>query len=404
MIKHFTLSLFLLLMATYVVSCGNSSANETSDLAEIFTPTYAKGYRILSADNHTSSLIRVVLSGDGENDEIRELFIRRDDEPVPDGYKGQILQGEARRIVCMSAPQTAMLHLVDATDRIVGISQPDRISAPDIRSRRAEIGDIGHEGEINYDLLSALKPDLVLLDAKNGVSPMEKRLEQMGVPYLYIDDWNENSPLGKAEWMMAVAESVGRRNEAEEVFREIPEKYNALKQRVIGAAGKRPKVMLDMPSGGFWTLPPKDSYFATLLDDAGAEYLLPSGNSGAAGPVGMDEAFAMASQADKWLNLGPDINTPADLRAALPRFANLPVIGWAELYNNTERMNAGGGNDFYESGTVNPDLVLRDFIKIMHPSLVPEPFTYYRRLLFQSPQEEDEDSEYSDLADIPDLP
>ncbi|MDE6805916.1 MAG: hypothetical protein K2J05_03830, partial [Muribaculaceae bacterium] len=123
-----------------------------------------------------------------------------------------------------------------------------------------------------------------------------------------------------------------------------------------------------------------------------------------AGPVGMDEAFAMASQADKWLNLGPDINTPADLRAALPRFANLPVIGWAELYNNTERMNAGGGNDFYESGTVNPDLVLRDLIKIMHPSLVPEPFTYYRRLLFQSPQEEDEDSEYSDLADIPDLP
>ncbi|MDE6805917.1 MAG: ABC transporter substrate-binding protein, partial [Muribaculaceae bacterium] len=91
-------------------------------------------------------------------------------------------------------------------------------------------------GEINYDLLSALKPDLVLLDAKNGVSPMEKRLEQMGVPYLYIDDWNENSPLGKAEWMMAVAESVGRRNEAEEVFREIPEKYNALKQRVSGAA------------------------------------------------------------------------------------------------------------------------------------------------------------------------
>ena len=39
-----------------------------------------------------------------------------------------------------------------------------------------------------------------------------------------------------------------------------------------------------------------------------------------------------------------------------------------------------GGNDFWESSVVHPDLVLRDLVKILHPELVDEPFVYYRRI------------------------
>ena len=42
--------------------------------------------------------------------------------------------------------------------------------------------------------------------------------------------------------------------------------------------------------------------------------------------------------------------------------------------------SANGGNDFYESSVVHPDLVLRDLVKIFHPELVPEDFVYYQRL------------------------
>ena len=34
------------------------------------------------------------------------------------------------------------------------------------------------------------------------------------------------------------------------------------------------------------------------------------------------------------------------------------------IYNNTLRMNPGGGNDFYERGAVRPDLVLNDLKNI----------------------------------------
>lgn len=403
MTRHFNLSFLIFLLASLLGGCGGSSESVTSRMSEIYTPQYAEGYSIFGENEMTSSLIRVRLSGDENGEVVRELFIRRDEETVPHGYKGPVLEGEATRIICLSAPQTAMLHLVDATDRIVGISDLDKITAPDIRSRRAEIINLGDTDRIDIQQIVSLKPDLVLLDAGEGVNPIEKRLDKLSIPYLYIGDKSEESPLGKAEWMMAVAETVGSRRDAEEVFRQIPEKYNSLRQRVAKAGGKRPKVLFNIPVGGHWTLPAKGSYFSILLDDAGGDCLYGSSNHSDETSISMDMALSLAAGADKWLNLGPEIHTPADLREALPKFANLPVVGWAELYNNTERINAGGGNDFYESGTVNPDLVLRDLIKIMYPSLVPEPFTYYRRLMFHSTDEED-NPEFSDLSDIPDLP
>ena len=45
------------------------------------------------------------------------------------------------------------------------------------------------------------------------------------------------------------------------------------------------------------------------------------------------------------------------------------------------RAPAGGGNDDWESGVVNPDAVLHDLVNIFHPGLLPDSaMIYYRRL------------------------
>ena len=51
-----------------------------------------------------------------------------------------------------------------------------------------------------------------------------------------------------------------------------------------------------------------------------------------------------------------------------------------EVYNNNARTNTAGGNDYYESAVVNPDIVLRDLVKIFHPELVQEECVYYKQL------------------------
>jgi iron complex transport system substrate-binding protein len=51
------------------------------------------------------------------------------------------------------------------------------------------------------------------------------------------------------------------------------------------------------------------------------------------------------------------------------------------VYANDARVNANGGNDYFESGVMNPDVVLADLVKIFHPELVQDhTLTYYRRL------------------------
>lgn len=375
-----SLFLTLSLLSILVVSCAGSAGTQEDYNVEVYKPTYASGFEILGQEGKQSTIIRVSSPWQGDKTPERLLFIQRDGEAVPAGFNGQILTGDAERIVCMSSTQIAMLHLVDASKNVVGVSGLDFITSQEIQSRRAEMGDVGYDGNINYELLMSLHPDLVLLYGVFGADPMESRLKELGIPYMYVGEYVEESPLGKAEWMMAVAETVGKRQRAEEVFQQIPEKYDALKKRVADAGEKAPKVMLNMPYGDSWFLPPLQSYITTLISDAGGEYIYTENNSRSSKAIDMEEAYLLTAKADKWLNLGSDMQSAADVKRVLPKFADLPVVQKCELYNNTERTTQAGGNDFYESGVVNPDLVLRDIIKALHPSLVPEPYTYYRQL------------------------
>lgn len=42
---------------------------------------------------------------------------------------------------------------------------------------------------------------------------MEVKLRELGIPYTYIGEYVESSPLGKAEWVVAIAEIAGCRAE-----------------------------------------------------------------------------------------------------------------------------------------------------------------------------------------------
>ena len=51
------------------------------------------------------------------------------------------------------------------------------------------------------------------------------------------------------------------------------------------------------------------------------------------------------------------------------------------VYNNNRRLSPLGGNDFWETGVVEPHLLLADMIKILHPDRLPtHQLKYYLRL------------------------
>ena len=367
------------LCAIVVAACGRKSVSLEDFDKPVYMLEYASGFDIQGADSKQSVLLTVTNPWQGADGIAVQLFIARDGETAPEGFDGQVLEGDAERIVAMSSTHIAMLDAIGEVDRVVGVSGIDFISNPDIQARRESIGDVGYEGNVNYELLLSLDPDLVLLYGVNGASGMEPKLRELGIPFMYVGDYLEESPLGKAEWMVALSEVVGCRSEGEKVFAEIPVRYNALKQRVAENALDAPSVMLNMPYGDSWFMPSAGSYAVRLIEDAGGDYIYKKNTGNASTPVDMEEAYLLASAADLWLNVGM-ASTLGEVKAACPKFADTRCFRNGYVYNNNARTNAAGGNDYYESAVVNPDLVLRDLVKIFHPELVEEDFVYYKQL------------------------
>ena len=361
-------------------ACGSRRAASLDDFDRpLYTPAYASGFEIVGTGGRASTLLRVRNPWQGADGVEKCFLIARNGEPVPAGFEGEVLYGEARRIVCMSSTQVAMLDALGAADRVVGVSGLDYITTPSIAANRDKVGDVGFDGNVNYELLLGLEPDLVLLYGVNAASGMESRLRELGIPFAYIGEYLEESPLGKAEWLVAVAELAGEREAGETLFRAIPERYEALRERAAAAAGPQPKVMINTPYGDSWFMASTRSYLARLIADSGGDYIYRRNTSNRSLPIDLEEAYLLTAEADVWLNVG-NIPTLGELRTRYPKFADVRCVRQGAVYTCDRRITPAGGNDYWESGVVRPDLVLRDLIRIFHPELVSEDFYYYRQV------------------------
>ena len=372
------LTLFIVLAA--VAGCREKGAKVEDFGREVYAPGEASGFRILGAEGRESVIVEVANPWQGADSVVTRLFIARGGEEAPEGFDGQILEGDARSVVCMSSTHIAMLDAIGRADAVVGVSGLDYISNEKIQARRDSIGDVGYEGNINYELLASLDPDIVLLYAVSGASAMEGKLSELGIPYMYVGDYLEESPLGKAEWLVALSEVLGEREKGKQVFAEIPKRYNTIKQLAAQAADT-PKVMFNTPYGDTWFMPSNLSYAVRLINDAGARLVYDKNTGNTSRPIDLEEAYQLTEAADFWLNVG-QAQTLADVARMCPKFIDTPVFRQGRVYNNNLRTNAAGGNDYYESAIVRPDLVLRDLVKIFHPSLLPDSasFVYHKQL------------------------
>ena len=377
------MSYIMILLAAFSLDGCKSKSEDISHFSQtIYSPRYAGGFEITGSDGRNSTLITVSKPWQGADSVYSSLLICRDGESVPDGYSGQVLHGDARRVIVMSSTDIAMLDAIGAVDKVVGASGVRYIANQYICDKKDSIGEVGYEGNIDYEQIIALDPDIVMLYGVNGASSMEGKLKELCIPYIYIGDYLEESPVGKAEWMVVLAEIVGCRDKGIEVFGSIPQRYEILKKLVADASCSRPAVMLNMPYADSWFMPPVNSYMVRLIEDAGGDYLFSDNDSGVSVPIDIETAYMFTSRADVWLNVGT-AQSIADVKRMVNKVADVPCVDKGELYNNNLRQTSAGGNDFFESGVVHPDLILRDLINIFHPGLLSGEETemiYYKKL------------------------
>lgn len=375
--------LYFTIFVVTIIFLSNGCTTKTASMEDynisVYKPVYALGYEIIGAKDMQSTILKVKNPWQGAENVETYLFIARNGESAPNGFDGQILKEGANRIVCMSSSHVAMLDALGAVERVVGVSSIDYISNKYVTSHKDVIGDVGFEGSINYELLVSLDPDLVLLFGVSGASSMESKLKELGIPFVYIGEYLEESPLGKAEWLVTISEFTGKRAEGELLFAGIPKRYDALKSKIASAGLPNPKVMINAPYGDSWFMASTASYVAHLIEDAGGDYIYEKNTSNTSKPIDLEEAYLLVSQADAWINVG-SVSTLKELKSQYPKFADTRCVKQGDIYNCNKRLNAAGGNDYWESGVINPDIILRDLVKIFHPELVSEDFYYYSKV------------------------
>ena len=184
----------------------------------------------------------------------------------------------------------------------------------------------------------------------------------------------ESSLLGRAEWIKFIGAFFNREAKADSVFRTI--EMNYFKMINIGQkAPRHPSVLIGMPFKGTWHMSGGRSYMARLLEDAGADYYWKNDTTRGSIPLSFEVVLDKQQDCDFWFEV--NAQTREEILVKDPRYGLFKAWKNNNLYNNKRRMNENGGNDYWQSGVLHPDLILADLIHILHPELLPDHTLYY---------------------------
>ncbi len=308
--------------------------------------------------------------------------------PTPPGYNPeQIITVPIDRIAVTSTTHLAQLQSLNQLDRVVGFSDPKLIYGDDIKARFAQrkVVTIGTDSTINVEQLIALKPDVISVYGLGDASDSQPKLRESGLKSMLHAEYMETHPLGRTEWVKSMAMLFNQEAEATKLFDRITQNYQRIATQAQSATD-RPTVLTDAQYQGTWYVAGGRSYVAQYLKDAGANYLWADSDSSGSVPLSFEAVYAKGRAAAVWLNVNQDWKTLDTLLKADERYANFQPVKTGRIYNNNGRMNELGSSDYWQSGLMQPDVVLADLVTILHPGLLGDRSLVYYRSLAASPK------------------
>ena len=360
------------------------SRGEAAGVLSDVALSHAKGFTLHNHDGFKTLAVTVDL--DSRSDTLRYLLLPGN-ASVPDGFDDYLtIRTPVERIALFSTTHIGYIDLLGCADRIIAVARPEYVNNQSLqeRIRNGDISEIGMPFSPNVEVILELDPDVIVATALPASRKTDyQALVSAGIPVVVVAEWLEQSPLGRAEWMKLYGALLGRENLAREKFAAIERSYTALAS-TTDTITRRPSVVPGMPFKDAWFVPGGKSYVAQLLRDAGAEYYW-SGTA-KAGSIKMDieAVYPVALDAEFWLNPGTVLSLE-ELQAKDARFRDFSSVKSGKVYNNNKQLNPAGGNAYWELGVVQPDRILEDLIRILHPDIFPggsleDSLTFYRHI------------------------
>ena len=264
-----------------------------------------------------------------------------------------------RRLGTMSTVQVGFLYALDAMDCLVAVCNPELIYTP-VKGDEIDLGDSmkpSAERTLQAGLDALLAVNYGQYDNLEAV-----RLEKLGVRTIYINEWQEGSPLARAEWIRVLGALTGRLHAADSVFAEVESRYINLKSSITNQQSS--KIMSGNNFRGTWYVPSGKNYLAYLFKDAGADYPFYDDERETSIPLTIEETLRYFHEADVWV--GANGNSLAELAELDEKHTWFKAYQDGRVYNWRKQRLPSGANNFWERGVVHPEEMLEDVIHVLN--------------------------------------
>lgn len=342
---------------------------------------YSKSFEIEYFDS--AKVIRV-FTPDEKRTLIFQYLLLPEGKTAPKGFESyQVINTPVKSLISLSSIYIGFLEKLDLLDKLVAVDTYNYVISPKARAliKEGKITAVGETVNLNVEKVFALNPGILLTYGNgNPVQDGHQKLIQNGIKVASTTSHLENTSLARAEWIKFVAAFFDKEKEANHVFTDLVNNYNRLKE-LAKTAKTKPSVFTDALFGGKWFKPGGASYASGIINDAGADYLWKDNPATGSLKLDFEQVYEKAHDADFWINVHY-WNKLSEIPKADPRYTKFKVYHTKNIYNNNLSVNEFGGNEIWESGIINCDLILADLIKIFHPELLPDyQLRYYKKLL-----------------------
>jgi iron complex transport system substrate-binding protein len=393
--KRVSLFIMIVLLGIGAISSLQAQSNPIQNLAvgciEAFDPAvdyfpvksqveYANGLEIEYFNSY--KVVRNSLPWPGASDGFEYVLVQCG-APAPEGFgDAQVVEVPSGRVISMSTSQLPQLRDLGLLDQLVGLDTGLYVNTPEVVEliEAGELIEIGSGSGVNVELALAAEPSIIFTYGY-GAADFDAYpvLIDAGIPVAINGDWAETTPLGRAEWIKFLAVFYNREAEANAIFEEIESQYQALVALTADLPAEAKPLVLPNAFSTWdeaWNMPGGDSYVAQLLQDSGAQIVLGDSSEvqGQVGsvPFSFEAVYEAGLEAELWLTNEFDLPDIAALLARDERYADFNAVSNGGVYNTDRRVNANGGNDYWETGVSYPHLILADLIAVFHPDLLPE--------------------------------
>ncbi|MBU5592669.1 ABC transporter substrate-binding protein [Clostridium sp. MSJ-4] len=317
--------------------------------------SYTKGFSV----TYLKGGLKKVVDGDK-----RTLILVPQGKIVPEEYKNEIVVNMPIKDVMLgSTTQACLLRPIKELETVKAVTtEKKNWTIPEIINglESGATTFVGTGKAPDYEKISTLKPSIAFVySGPSGQKEMMDKFNELKISYAVDNDYLEEDPFGRMEWLKFVAAFYDKEEEAEKYFNEAVSKVQDIAKKV--SSGKKPKVAWGMISKGEVYVPKSDSYAAKMIELGGGDYIFKSEGVGNA-KISIEEFYAKAKEADVFVYASTTNYAPT-LKGVLEQ---APIL---ENLNSVQNKNVWCFHaDYYQSLDKTDELIL-DLVGIFQPEV-----------------------------------